>query len=216
MLNKVRRGIVKKFNKFLKTSIVLIFVFLMSAVISCSNQEPLSPVSATQDHSVPAPREIRFIQLGMENSSFNKIVSVSDWVTKLNGGELVLEYTWANKNPEVYCKNILKIIPGTISEDAELSLSIDDKDFFKGDFDVVFQPHGITFSAPALLNIEIKNADLSGFNPDDLEIFYVNSQTGQWEEINCEEIIVKPGTGYIKVVDAEISHFSRYAIGEEQ
>ena len=83
--------------------------------------------------------------------------------------------------------------------------------------DATFYPHGITFSGdkPALLNIGAKNVDLSGVNPNTLRLYYDNEETGQWEEIQTYDIIVKQDEGYVKVINAELWHFSRYAIGAE-
>jgi hypothetical protein len=83
-----------------------------------------------------------------------------------------------------------------------------------GEADLVFGPHGTRFSLPALLTIECKNFDLSGINPGDLKFYYVN-ENGQWQEHPAHEIFVDVQWGTIRVVDAQIPHFSRYAIGME-
>ena len=82
-----------------------------------------------------------------------------------------------------------------------------------GNIDASFHPHGITFSQPALLNIEAKHIDLSNVDPDAIRMYYVNEETAEWEEIQTYDIIVKQDEGYIKIIDAELHHFSRYAVG---
>jgi hypothetical protein len=208
--------LIKDYSTPILLALVLVF-FSIVIFAGCNQQSPLSSIKFDNTVNHATQKEIRFVQLDLQDHTFNKTISVNEWVTVEEGGKLELEYSGGNKNQvPVYCKNTLKVFEETISEDADLTLSIDSKDFFQGNFDVLFAPHGITFSSPALLTIEIKNADLTGFDPDDLELFYINQQTGQWEEIHCCEIIVDINTGYIKVINAEIAHFSRYAIGEEQ
>ncbi|MCH6566091.1 MAG: hypothetical protein IH811_09490, partial [Proteobacteria bacterium] len=94
-------------------------------------------------------RELNIVKFGNGTVSLKKVVSVSQWVTKQDGGKLSLEYEG------VEAKITLKVFPGAISEDAELTLNLDDQYL-----DVTFNPHGITFDPPALLNIEVANLDL--------------------------------------------------------
>ena len=81
---------------------------------------------------------------------------------------------------------------------------------------MTFQPHGIIFSQPAILNLEALGVDFSGVNPDDVDIFYDNPATGQWEPMQRDDIIVDVNLGRIQVINARLDHFSRYAIGDEQ
>ncbi len=108
----------------------------------------------------------------------------------------------------------LRILPKTISDDVEVSISLDDQQFI-GNMDVVFQPHGITFSQPAILNIAASGLDLTGMNPNAIDIYYDNTETGQWEKMEREAILVNIVDGAIVVVNALLPHFSRYAIGAE-
>ncbi len=98
----------------------------------------------------------------------------------------------------------------TISQDAELVLSLDDQ-ILLGNVDVTFTPHGITFSSPALLNIEASGLDLANI-PSKIGCYYDNPDTGQWEKMETGDVIIKQDEGYIKIIDAQIPHFSRYAV----
>ena len=67
-------------------------------------------------------------------------------------------------------------------------------------------------SVVTLFNIEAKYVDLTGVDPSAVGLYYVNDN-GEWEKMKTKEISVKIDDGIIKIVDAEIPHFSRYAIG---
>jgi len=101
----------------------------------------------------------------------------------------------------------LTVLAGAISRDAVLQMGLDDQSFLMS-----FGPHGITFSPPALLNIEARNVDLSGVNPETLTLYYLDSKTDEWVEMQTAEIIVNQEEGYLKFVDGQIPHFSRYAV----
>jgi hypothetical protein len=148
--------------------------------------------------------------------SLKKMVEVSQWVTREDGGELVLVYEGEdNNNGQVEVKLTLTVLPETISEDAELRLSVDDQELI-ANVDITFGPHGITFSKPALLFIEAKRLDLSNVDPDRIDFYYYSPDTGQWEKMERGELEVKPSEGYIEVKDAEIPHFSRYAMAHSE
>lgn len=113
-----------------------------------------------------------------------------------------------------YCRVTLNIPAGSISEDAEVSLSLETSEILGG-VSVTFNPHGTTFNSSALLNVEAYGVDFTGVNPNDVNVFYDNPNTGVWELMQSENITIDVNTGYINVVNAELPHFSRYAIGTE-
>ena len=153
-------------------------------------------------------RELKILKFGSGTVSLKKVVSVSQWVTKQDGGELILDYNGSDHdNGDAKVTISLTVSPKAISSDANLILSLDDQYL-----DIAFNPHGITFSDPALLNIEAQNLDLSGIDPDQINIHYDNPDTGQWEVVPSYDIIVDAEERYLRVVDAQLPHFSRYAI----
>lgn len=115
----------------------------------------------------------------------------------------------------VNLKITLTVLPETISEDADLTLSVDDQQLV-GNVDVVFTPHGITFSQPALLNIEARGLDLSGVDPSKIDIYCDDTDAGVWEKMERNQVLVDPAAGHIQVIDARIPHFSRYALARSR
>ncbi len=178
---------------------------------ACTEKSPMS----SQDNQAAETQGLKILKIGDGVTRLNKIVTASQYVTQTNGGELIIDYKgYEHNNGNVTVKMTLKVFNGTISQDAELMMSLDDQGLL-GNVDVTFSPHGITFSSPARLDIEAKNLDLSGINPDDINIYYDNPETGQWQVMQSYAVIVNEANGYVKVIDAKLPHFSRYAIGAE-
>ena len=194
---------IKKLSKLAATG-VLMSAFALN-FNACTEQSPL-------DSSKTGNGELNFLKIGESVTRLSKKVSTSEFVTYKDGGELIVEYKGIeNDNGAVEAKLTLKVFSETISEDAELVMSLDDQ-VLVGNVDVGFEPHGITFSSPALLTIEAKSLDLSGVNPHLINIYYDNPETGEWELMNSYGVIVKTEDGYVKIIDAELPHFSRYAV----
>jgi hypothetical protein len=104
-------------------------------------------------------------------------------------------------------------IPGySIAENSYISMSTDDA-FLLGDVYLTFGPHGTIFNPPALLDFKVSGLNLSGVDPDLVNVYYENEETGLWELMPSTSIIVDVEAGYIEVDDAQFPHFSRYAIG---
>ena len=175
---------------------------------ACTEKSPMS----SQDNQAAETQGLKILKIGDGVTRLNKIVTASQYVTQTNGGELIIDYKgYEHNNGNVNVKMTLKVFNGTISQDAELMMSLDDEGLL-GNVDVTFSPHGITFSSPALLTIEAKSLDLTGVNPHLINIYYDNPETGEWELMNSYGVIVKTEDGYVKIIDAELPHFSRYAV----
>ena len=165
----------------------------------CLNDAPVAP-EAKSEHTI--------LVFGTGSPSLKKMIPVSQKVTRKDGGELIIDYKGLeHNNGNVEVKMTLTVLAGAISRDAVLQMGLDDQSFLMS-----FGPHGITFSPPALLNIEARNLDLSGVNPETLTLYYLDSKTDEWVEMQTAEIIVNQEEGYLKFVDGQIPHFSRYAV----
>jgi hypothetical protein len=195
--------------------IVLLLVVICSVILftGCEKTEPLGPITGIEkveeNSSNQAPFQI--LRFGDVNNSFEKVSSKSSWITVQRGGHAVLIHR-GEENLRVFSK--LSVRPNSISEDAEVSLTIDDQNFM-GCVDVQLEPYGITFNKPAYLNILASGLDLSCIDPNSLDIFYLNEDTGEWERMERDGFLVFPNLGRILVINAKVHHFSRYAIGAE-
>jgi hypothetical protein len=173
--------------------------------------------------------KVKLLNFTSNKISLKKLVTQSAWITPWYGGTLQLEFfeaTASNWTDDYYsdtqtlkAKTTLKVLPGAVNNWVNISVTMDDELSMLGDIDMEFAPHGLNFNTPALLNIEAYNLDLSDINTDDLGtvlgLYYDNQETGEWEKMICEDIQINFAQGFIKVINAQLPHFSRYAVGGE-
>ena len=164
--------------------------------------------------------QIRSQSVGLRRNHLNKVLRAQ----KIKKDKIKDEYKM--NLGQIGVKIKFKVMPASITEDLEITISTDDEEL-AGNIFLTFGPHGTDFNPPAILDIEVSGLDLSGWGDDDddddddddghhdhgINIFYINE--GDWEVMKSEKIIVKKNEGYLKIKGAELPHFSRYAIGAE-
>ncbi len=216
---------IKKLSKPAVTGILMTaFALNFNA---CSEQSPLS----STDESPFAQDNVQIIDLGDAFTSLDK-GEVKAVVTPEDGGQLVLIKGKAFEEEqedfeeegelEIFEEDDLDILeydeesgfivsltvlPHSVQDTTELSLIMD-----KRSFNIKFGPDGTVFANPALLNIIAVNLNLKKVNLETLAIYYHNSETGQWEKIDSGDVILDTEHGFLRILDAQIPHFSRYAV----
>ncbi len=110
---------------------------------------------------------------------------------------------------EVKIKAKFKVQKNSIDQDKHIDVILDDQTI-----DFVFGPAGTTFDPPALLTLTVKNVDLTGVDPNAVNIYFVNPN-GQWELMSSEKVVVNISKKKIKIKNAKIHHFSRYALSKD-
>ncbi len=210
-----------RFNKNIILLFTGILIFgLISGFSGCSKNTPFTPNDAGQELlSVnqpisPSGKQINFITWNNEQKdgirSLNKSYTASEWISKRKGGALYMGVEGTVKGGNgVSVKTHFAVTPNSISEDAEVTLTFDDEKI-----DFVFGPSGTTFDPPALLNLVIYGLDLTGVDSESIGFYYV-SPDGAWEIMPSEQVIVNQKYGFIRIVNAQISHFSRYALSKD-
>jgi len=113
-----------------------------------------------------------------------------------------------------YARVTLTIPPASISEDAEVTVSLNSNEILGG-VSVTFEPHGVTFSMPAELDIVASGVDFAGVDLNLVDVFYDNEEDGIWDRMPKDELIIDELTGKVVVKKAKLPHFSRYAVGME-
>ena len=108
----------------------------------------------------------------------------------------------------------LQVLPNSIDVDKEIEISIETTELVGG-VAVTFQPHGTIFSPDAILNITAHGVDFSGVNLNNIDVYYDNQETGNWELMQRDDITIDTVNGIIRVINARLPHFSRYAIAED-
>jgi len=74
--------------------------------------------------------------------------------------------------------------------------------------ETTFSPE-CTFSKPVIYNLTIRGLDLSGINPADVRFVYM-SPDGEYQQAEYDRLVVNIKTGKLQVVNARLTHFSRY------
>lgn len=194
-------------KKVLPHRVFALTVLVSSALVfvGCNTSAPVSSLGSREPGG-PATRPLQFIPFAKKPGQLHKIYIVTDYVTYAEGGKLKLDY-----DGDYEFEAELEVPIQSISEDAELSIQIDDESFVLN-FDVTFQPHGITFSKPALLTLKADGLDLTNVDPASVKLYYDNPETGVWEEMEVESVTVDEVKGKVTVKNAKLPHFSRYAL----
>ena len=217
---------IKKFGRSLIIGIAM--AGLAVNFNACTEQSPLS----STDENPFAQDNVQLIDLGDVFASLSKgELKISAVVTPEDGGQLVLIKGKAFKEQEKDFKESgeielvdddsldivgfgkksgfvvsLTVLPHSVKETTELSLIMDKKSF-----DMEFGPPGTVFANPALLNIVGVNLKLKNVNIETLGIYYNNPKTGQWQKIDSGNVVVDKKHGFLRIQNAQIPHFSRYA-----
>lgn len=123
------------------------------------------------------------------------------------GGELVIDYTYYSKEgKKIKTYSSLYFSPGALKRSSFVTMLIDDNTGV-----AEFLPHQ-TFNEPALLNQTFTGLNLNGFDPSQIQLYYLN-EDGSYEVMECDQLIVDIESGTIQVVNGRIPHFSLYGYG---
>jgi hypothetical protein len=195
----------------IKKAIVATLAISIMFIYGCSKNTPFEPNEAPKTVVVDG-QTVRFLQLfPTDENSLNKVTSVSQYINKSTGGSIHLHHIPdASSKFKTEVVIDLKISANTIDYSKTVSMTVND---LLGQSAVEFGPHGTVYSSPAMLTIECKNVDFTGINPANLKLYYVNPN-GQWTVHPAHEIYVDKTWKIIRVVNAQIPHFSKYAIGD--
>ena len=192
----------------LKTGIII--AGIVSFFAGCSNNT--SPVSPAAEPG----NEIRFLKIAEVAPHLAKRISTTKLITRKKGGEIRLQYKAADKEKPLKIEVRLKVKANSISRDATFNRGIEGSCDLVGDFSVDCEPHGLVFSEPALLNIEVEHANLPVIDASMLDVVYVNQETGTWDLMPYKELKIDLKKGKLELKDAKIPHFSRYAIAHSR
>ncbi len=189
----------KEMRKRFRTLVTyLSLVGLTMNFSACSNDSTLSPESAEPEA--------------------NGLTLATAWITKTAGGQLKYEFDGSRfPDPaykDVYGKVTLDVPAQSVDESVQISIEFDPSVFY-GNMNMDYSPHGLIFKQPAILNIEARGLDLSQLSAAAAQqfcVFYINQETGALEEMQADQLFIEIETGTVKVVNARLPHFSRYAI----
>ncbi len=122
--------------------------------------EKFSPI-VSENIKLSNQNNLQFRPFAKSDSTSGKevLMSVSNYFSFANSEEITLEYDGKeHNNGNIYVKVNFRVLPQTICYDTTLCMHMYES-LVSGDIKVEFGPHGTTFNSPALLNVEIKNAE---------------------------------------------------------
>lgn len=195
MLNKLR-GTDMRYSK------IFFAMFVFAVFFGCSEQD-----------SVLAPTPDNSINVGSKLAK-NILSSEPFLVTEKHGGEGKLVY----KDGDVKISVKLKFQARSVANDIWITITLDEQDLIGG-INLEFGPHGNSFLKPAILDITAE-----GLSPDLLQglnsVWYLDEEGNLLEKMNYQKLVVQSQKGAVKLMKAEIPHFSRYGFirkdGEEE
>lgn len=157
---------------------------------------------------IAQPNELNFLTLP-DPGAFFKTLEATATITPQTGGELKLSYSQGQGKDKVDIDITLRFDPGSVSEDIEVTLSVD-QDILMTNIDIKFGPSGTEFLKPAKLSVNAKGLDLSGVPADaNISLYYDNN--GTWEEVEANMVRHNVDLGQLQCANGKIPHFSRYA-----
>jgi hypothetical protein len=188
-----------------KQYISFILAILFGWMLGCNNNPVQAPVQTSNQVSA-AGQTIQILELpGAAGLSLAKKSSTSDWVSANLGGYLEIREQF--KGVRVFAT--LSIPRRGLNRDQYISMTLNDQEV---KFD--FNPDGLQFNKPAMLNFRYTGLDLSSVPVGaDLKLYYLNEKKGTLEEMHAESITYDTASGTVTCVNAEIPHFCIYAFG---
>jgi len=185
----------------------MLTISLMLVLSACNSESPMQSNNSHQELKVLKFRDAAPLTL-------HKKANIKKNITVQEGGSLALQHGTADGAAAnfVYANVSLDVLPGALSADAEIGLELETTEL-QGGVALTFEPHSVVFSQPAVLNLIAHGLDFSGIDPDAVDIFYDDAETGMWIPMQRDNVIVDAELGTVQVINALLPHFSRYAIG---
>ncbi len=195
-------------------AVILLILAIMMSFNSCSKDSPRTPevdlaIEELQKSGEIIRDDLKIISFGDVIPTLKKVVTANKEINAATGGNLSLEYEIKTRTGKVDVAMSLSIAPNALSKDTKIKMRLDTK---KAMF--IFKPDGIQFSTPAIFDIKISGLDLTNISTEKIDIYYYNEDTGEWENVQREAVIVDVKAGTVVVQAAQLPHFSRYALSK--
>lgn len=144
-------------------------------------------------------------------NTLNKISTVTRLCRVNSSTTLGMNYNYVTSNARNVSVKIDLTVPAkALNKDEYISFTLNDSTIMT-DVDLTFGPHGTKFNTPALLNIDAKGLDLSGYPKNSVfQLAYYNPITRLFEIMNADQLSVNFNSGSLKLVNGKLPHFSRY------
>lgn len=177
----------------------LLFSFVLSVffLVGCSDYNSTVPTEKVQ-HKVKKIEMPQKANLSVENT-----FSAQELIVGNLGGdlELVGSYETADGTVNVYAS---VVFPSGSFNGARVISVVNDGAYVEVDLSP-----SMNFNREVYLNVRMTGLNLSGVNPADVGFYYFGDD-GSVEAVPNDQIIVDVENGILEVVNARLTHFSRY------
>lgn len=195
--NKIKKGELKM-RKYFYLAMVMLLSF-MGCMQESNITGPVNQIEKTQAHTIimlPAKADI----------NIEDVFSTSQNISGSTGGYLHLVKSYQAASGQMINIDCELTVPAnnySFSNNRDITMQVSD---IAG---VDFYP-SMTFNQPVILNFTITGMDLTGIDPDNVGFYYVDSNGNLAPTVN-DGVSVDLNSGTMKVVNAELPHFSRWA-----
>ena len=153
------------------------------------------------------PNEVNFAIIPLPERSpifLDSVFTVSKLINGLFGGVITLDKFYISKDDKLVTMLIKMVIPPlSFIGNKWITLTIDDS------LAIMHCEPGMNFSFPVIVGQTFTGLNLDTYNPDDIDFGYIkNDRT--YELVPNDGIIVLKPLGLLTVINAKITHFSRY------
>jgi hypothetical protein len=170
-----------------------IFLVLLFGILGCESDTPNSPTKNLALNR--STNQLHFLK--SQSSVFNKVFTTERYVAASEGGTVLV-----GDETSGYCS--IHFMPGDLTDNTLISFEWNSQNFF-----TELNPHGIYFNNPVRLTLSYNQADVSAVDEENVRIWYYDESQNAWELIGGQVDTEN------RQVEAYISHFSRYALAEE-
>lgn len=143
-----------------------------------------------------------FLPIELPNNVIPELV-MSKVIDGTIGGSLEIDFKLRDEKIRIKIKASLTIPPGAFSGTRIIWMVINNEIG-----SIWFYPH-LVFSIPVQFDIKYEGIDLSDINPGTIDFIYQNND-GSLESVDYELLVMNVESGFLKVKNASLLHFSRY------
>ena len=189
----------------------LVTLTILAVLFGC-NSNPVQPPDQNANNGIIAAQNVQLLDAPRSaDLSLAKNYKSGDLFTVDKGGSININAaykTWNSTGTATF-NATFSLQPQALSENTYITMTFSDTKL-----QLNFDPEGLHFNVPATLDYSASGLDLSSV-PDgaEIDLFYVNTQSGNFEKMNAEHITYDKAAGTIECKGAVIPHFSEYGFG---
>lgn len=206
----------------------LLLALVLMTGFALSGCGPEAPPVAQEEETVQVagipdsefePLAFRFVAPAAkvtDDDDESRPTSVEALISATQGGQLLLDWFAEDADGETgsKVKVEVKVLPGALSEDTIVSISLENPAYAMLEVELEFGTHDTQFLVPAEVKLDVYDLDLSGVaSEDEIDFYWYDSATDAWYPVPNDYKIVELDQGKIQGI-WYFDHFSRYSLSK--